>query len=590
MARVPFALSFIVFFSLLTPSLSFAQGAAGFTRTNPMSSGNPFSENLLEGAANDYKACLERARSKLYDACLNNLTNSDAGMPVGTQEMAACDSQSQPTGEVHDLCIREVSLSNPTSLEHGPSEDSGNNQNDCPPGQSWIPQSNACMMVPAPTRRPTDINPKKGPTISKDPAKPKEEKDPETKPGPETASTSDSEIQNDTNACLNQENTAVRCCGNPASCGGQLSAADQQRVSRVNQLINQGPSANQSVADYCRQLNSLSNDAGKINSSYASVCAVNQNACVTTCNNIAAKYARLLERCPDCASKSKYQSTLSWAKQHSGNCATLSANARDLAQNSVSPSSSGAYSKYCSQNAGTGPPTPGDYSAMSAESALAGDNFDCQSNPSNPACQNCDLNPSGDGCAAKREAEKGTMGWAKPGDTNSKEDFNPKDLSDAERPFMGLDEPSSGVPVQVGTVANNSGGGVPQGGGANSGNQLDAKKPWNDPKTYTTDIDRGLRSGGYTGSGGYQNGFDFSKRKGSGGAVRGAGGQARNVSGLDLKQYLPGGANDPRRRVAGYGLESSQIRSKEDNIWHVISNKFTEKCKLAMLWHCQSGP
>jgi hypothetical protein len=39
--------------------------------------------------------------------------------------------------------------------------------------------------------------------------------------------------------------------------------------------------------------------------------------------------------------------------------------------------------------------------------------------------------------------------------------------------------------------------------------------------------------------------------------------------------------------LAGLGLSRSQINGKGEDIFLIISNKMTEKCRLGVLWQCR---
>jgi hypothetical protein len=54
---------------------------------------------------------------------------------------------------------------------------------------------------------------------------------------------------------------------------------------------------------------------------------------------------------------------------------------------------------------------------------------------------------------------------------------------------------------------------------------------------------------------------------------------------IDLKQYLPGGVRDPYGRVGG-NCPSCQRHGQSEDLFKIITAKFSEKCKLGLLLQC----
>ncbi|NCN42248.1 hypothetical protein GW916_13475, partial [bacterium] len=105
-----------------------------------------------------------------------------------------------------------------------------------------------------------------------------------------------------------------------------------------------------------------------------------------------------------------------------------------------------------------------------------------------------------------------------------------------------------------------------------------------------TDILQGLRSGGGSSSGA---GGDPSAQGGGGGGFAGYGGvpQFKNkFKGMDLKQYLPGGKNDPKRSLASFRINSTghpDIAAKGENMFQRVSTRLSLMCKLKQLIGCE---
>jgi len=97
---------------------------------------------------------------------------------------------------------------------------------------------------------------------------------------------------------------------------------------------------------------------------------------------------------------------------------------------------------------------------------------------------------------------------------------------------------------------------------------------------------------GVAGGGGYQGGGRPSGSRVGVASGGGFGGYSRSKksggSGLDLKQFLPGGKKDPRKRnLAGLARRSGPpIGRKEENIFNKMAKKYQQMCKLKRMWDC----
>jgi hypothetical protein len=138
-------------------------------------------------------------------------------------------------------------------------------------------------------------------------------------------------------------------------------------------------------------------------------------------------------------------------------------------------------------------------------------------------------------------------------------------------------------------VANNSGGAIPKSDASNGGARIDPKTHKRLPAGTNTDVLQGTMSvsGGYTQPGG-GSGLDFNNASAFRRAARNGGSTnpGSQVVGLDLKQFLPGGSRDPYRGIAGMASRN-EINGKGEDIFRLISNKITEKCRLGILWSCE---
>ena len=101
---------------------------------------------------------------------------------------------------------------------------------------------------------------------------------------------------------------------------------------------------------------------------------------------------------------------------------------------------------------------------------------------------------------------------------------------------------------------------------------------------YSTDVLKGERSGG-----GYSSMGGSLKPTNTGGfSGYGAGNSTADdgYTGLDLKQYLPGGAKDPTRKLAAAADPHPDIGSKYTDIFKRISDRFKIVCSMNRLRDC----
>ena len=219
---------------------------------------------------------------------------------------------------------------------------------------------------------------------------------------------------------------------------------------------------------------------------------------------------------------------------------------------------------------------------------------DC-SDPANSSNPNCNGECSGPDAASNPFCKTGAgtagnggagtsyaMHEASYGDNNANYDSNP-DLLDGvgmqENIGFGAEGQSQANAIQGG-----GGGGMGSGaGGASLGGDGKGKAQGGG---YNTNVLKGASGGGgyvgpSTGSVGVSS---------SGGGFKGYG-RARRAGGddsIDLKQFLPGGKKDPRKRTVAAlaGSKAAQIGRKETNIFQTMSVKYRQMCKLKRMWDC----
>jgi len=244
----------------------------------------------------------------------------------------------------------------------------------------------------------------------------------------------------------------------------------------------------------------------------------------------------------------------------------------------------------------------GDKLAPKAPS-LPNTQYDCLTNPGSAACQDCARYPNSPSCSALANAgreNQGTASFASTTNEHSLDEFNVgQGMANSTDPlnFGPASMPSQSAGL-IQRPANNSGGGIPggdSGGGGAASAKLDpARKSSPGSPGYPTDIDQGLRGGGgfANSAGGAPNGATLASAGGQqvaqtrGSQAQGAARGPASMKGLDLKSYLPGGANDPSRGRM-MSPTQSEIHGPGVDIWNRISIRIQEKCRLGLLYDCR---
>lgn len=217
----------------------------------------------------------------------------------------------------------------------------------------------------------------------------------------------------------------------------------------------------------------------------------------------------------------------------------------------------------------------------------------------NPALDkvDCTVNPNLAGCpgtaAATDSWNKTTAAVADAGTAATGGGFNPADdsaMAPAATDASG--EPkAAGTPPTVGGVPN-GGGGMPGGGGGGAASLGGGAGPGGGAAGGSkTDVLHGMSSGG-GGMGAMAAGMNMKNGESGGGYTYGQGsnyGAGGDEAGLDLSQFLPGGKQDPTRKLAGIaggGPGNFQIQSKDVNIFMRISERIKARCSQGLLRDC----
>lgn len=425
---------------------------------------------------------------------------------------------------------------------------------------SWCIQGDALQGCPkTESKTPVAENDDKGldPPAKTTPA-PATPAAPKTTPAatkPPNGSTPDPSAKATQQQCDDSAKAVEDCCSHPERCGGaQASTPTMQQ--------------NQSMTDYCNQMNSAAASNASANNAAAASCKQRIETCSTTCTS-----AGDSETAQGCKSQaSKWQTLVSQAKTSAGSglggdaCKTTS---------QAQPQSAG------------GAPSPNQNSNDPNKTASndPNDPSGCKNNPTGAQCQKCTANPNDPSCGTAMQ--KGQSAFSDNNDKPmDKSGFDIPTASSASHSMFDQASIPTGQAPKNGTIANNSGGSIPGlgGGGAASLGGGGQKKPGGGGGSgVSTDILQGNMPGGYTTSPG------GSAEADGGGGWGGYGGRmpaSASGTGMDLKQFLPGQKKAPAFVGGAYSMQSAEIAGKHGDIFEKISRKFHEKCLQGQLIGC----
>jgi hypothetical protein len=406
------------------------------------------------------------------------------------------------------------------------------------------------------------------------------------------ANAAQAQVSGDISSCTNSQSQASLCCNNPLACA---SAADQASVRRLNGFAQNGDQ--QGLTDYCRQMQGLGDTSGSINTRLGALCTSNQSTCTSTCSSLEQKYRGLMAQCQNCASSSVFENAISQLSSGRMACSQLQVRGDLMVRQGLSSAGNSGSGNICQQLAMLPQSLMNANQPMQPASATPpGDLYGCASNPTSAACVACTQNPNAPACAAaKVNTARGSASF-QPATSAAvkqaeKSGFFLGDNADSSK-TREIGAANAAQPAAVKPIPNGGGGGGGMPGGSHEapvrpGGGLSGNSAMAQARSYSTDIDQGLRSGGgYSQPAGGSVGGDFGY---DGGRVPAGQSQdgSKGLLGLDLRKYLPGGLYDPNRRVAGKALQTAGINGKEEDIWQRISNKFEEKCRLGLLWRCR---
>ncbi len=421
---------------------------------------------------------------------------------------------------------------------------------------------------------PPDPGPPPAPNVVNQPPKQKTVKQPGVKKDPITVT---GDPSTDIQTVTNLKNHAVKCCGNPESCGATSASALGSTTQNMGE----------SLTAYCDRMKSSGNLAAAGSGDAADICYSAYNDCVNAADGAI-------------SSNQGDSSAIGTLQNLKSTCKGLSSRSIALGQSGLSSGSASEAGQKCNAMSKSSPSGMPDLGGGGGDSSQnSNDAYGCNANPNGPGCQACSADPNSAACKAlaagaqQARGESGFQNAIKKSDDPSSFDVpdNSGAMAAKSAPMFG----EGGPPGEAGVkpIANNSGGGIPGGSGGGQQANLNDKRPGGgsglQPASNVADIlQGGERSGGYTQPAGGNPG-DETQVLGYGGRGGGNGRGPANagMNGLDLRRYLPGGVLDPHRRAAGMNGHGQEIAGKFEDMFKHISERFREKCRLGELLDCR---
>ncbi len=386
--------------------------------------------------------------------------------------------------------------------------------------------------------------------------------------------------QKDIQACFQQEQQASDCCANPVACiGGSISGAIRLRPG-------------EGIAETCRRMQEASLRDAQIRNQAANACTQRQSACKSSCQSALSKWGTdssakslLEQRLQSCESFTTSRVLLGMAGTNSAENSALAERCNQVTRSDLQSTGGSPTNRD-----GTSPGAGGGFPSLGGSPGSPGS--DPYNSPYQQAMQYCEFNPNDPRCRALQETPetpKGKVGF-ETGGVGGAPNFDLRGGDGPKTQFNMAESYDAKNHAQVNPVANNAGGGIPGQGSQGMGARMDQPhRGGAPPPSYTTDVLKGFQGGG----GGSAPANAMNANAEGGWSSYGRGGPRRGPAsmdkGIDLRQFLPGGSRDPRMvggRVRHAGLGKG-IHPRSVNLFHRISTKFREKCRLGILADCR---
>lgn len=391
-------------------------------------------------------------------------------------------------------------------------------------------------------------------------------------------------LASEVSQCNRGSQEAFKCCNAPEQCG-VASGSSGYTLPPTNDP--------EGMKRYCEQMKYSANRGRNSNADAAAVCYSKHSSCSSSCKNSKEKWENYLPNCraPNC-DPAQVQQALEIFSMKVRECNGLQENERLLATQSTSNYNDALIAQQCAQQSSM------DLSSLAPQNQgqnPSGLGIDCSGeNANRPECIDCSKFPNSPACGGGNQNSLNNDYQSNPITSSSGEGLSTSDFNVSGD--EGLSQLPQFAPIEPtearGTAVKNGGGGGLPGSPASSGSGFEETEDGavTASSGYSTDILSGERGGGgYSGAAG-EGGEGVSGGGGFGGYGRGGSDNKfkNKFSGLDLKQYLPGGAKDPSRDLTGTKLNfrHPEIGPMGVSMFKKISDRFTAMCKLKQLYGC----
>jgi hypothetical protein len=396
-----------------------------------------------------------------------------------------------------------------------------------------------------------------------------------------------SDATQDLSSCQTASSSASSACDvnqNPPATTTPTQTSNAQDTSNQDQ----------SMSALCGQMRSASTSDASAWSDLVQTCVTKKKICTDTCGAALTKWQAQQNTCGDnCDS---IPNTISQLTSNNDTCIRLAQNAQTLADNMNNAVNNSGQSAACQQQA-SGGASPASASNQNQQDQQNQQNNNTTQSASEDSAVNCN-NPvnansakcKGDATTASAQDSSNDLNNAALSTPASAAGFNTADASSLRQNQGMLFPPLDGKmktasadapPGNSGGMTGGQGGGSgypppsrANAGGGQPGNSKAADVLKSDPR----------------GGNGYTQGNSKAARglasEDNGKRARTASDDLNNMKGLDLKDYLPGGAKDPTLRFVGLSLAHPDISPQRENIFERVSTRFMIHCKLQLLFDC----
>ena len=396
-------------------------------------------------------------------------------------------------------------------------------------------------------------------------------------------------------ACREQQARTRRCCTNPVACmtsGGVSEAYNTlSALATVGGAVMIGSAGgdNKKLQQACSIMQAVGYGSGATNAGLAAVCYTEISACEDKCDAVKTKYKGMMnDVCPggssSCAIRSQLGSISSEASSASSSCQAMNSQVQTMATQAIAGGLSGSFGGLCANlsTANTGFPNLDKVPVLDVDCTKA-------AYASNPACLNCNLAANRTNPLCNRNGVTGLgdgAGVSLAGNPNFGMGSASQNNVAANAGFDGngqKNQAGGGVAKASAATAVPNGGGQMLGGSSNGNSSFGSPdRSQNRAGGYNTDVLQGTGGGG---------GYSVSGVPTAGGAGGFAGygsNQDNKRKEFDLRQYLPGGAKDPKRGIAGLSGLRPEFGSKFDDIFQRVHARYTVLCKLDRMFDCKA--